>query len=44
MSGTVRITLELDQDWISQFATLDNHGQLTFNTDTCSIVAVEQQR
>lgn len=41
MSDTVRVTLDVDRDWISRFVAIDTEGQLTFDTATCSIVSIE---
>lgn len=42
MSDTVRVTLDVDRDWITQFVTLNRKGQLVFDPDTCSIVSIEE--
>jgi len=42
MSGTVRVTLDVDRDWITQFVTIDKKGQLVFSPDTYSIVSIDE--
>jgi hypothetical protein len=38
----VRITLEVDETWITQYVTLDVNGAMTFNTDVVRVVSIEQ--
>lgn len=42
MSEIVRVTLDVDRDWITQFVTIDQKGQLVFEPDTCSIVSIAE--
>ena len=42
MSETVRVTLDVDRDWITQFVTIDNKGRLVFEPATASIVSIEE--
>ena len=42
MSETVRVTLDVDRDWITQFVTIDAKGQLVFEPNTASIVSIEE--
>ena len=42
MSRTVRVTLDVDRDWISRLVTIDEKGQLVFEPDTCSIVSIDE--
>ena len=42
MSETVRVTFDLDRDWITQFVTIDAKGQLVFEPATASIVSIEE--
>lgn len=43
MSEIVRVTLDVDRDWITQFVTIDSKGRLVFDPDTCSIVAIDEK-
>jgi len=42
MSDTVRVTLDVDRDWITRFVTIDAKGQLVFEPATASIVSIEE--
>jgi hypothetical protein len=42
MSDTVRVTLDVDRNWITQFVTIDAKGQLVFEPATASIVSIEK--
>ena len=42
MSETVRVTLDVDRDWITQFVTIDGKGQLLFEPTIASIVSVDE--
>lgn len=42
MSEIVRVTLDVDRDWITRFVTVDTKGQLVFESATASIVSIEE--
>lgn len=42
MSETVRVTVDVDRDWITQFATIDKKGRLVLKPATASIVSIEE--
>ena len=42
MSETVRVTLDVDRVWITQFVTIDSEGRLVFEPATASIVSIEE--
>ena len=42
MSEIVRVTLDVDRDWITRFVTIDTKGRLVFAPDTCSIVSIDE--
>jgi hypothetical protein len=42
LSETVRVTLDVDRDWITQIVTIDKKGRLVFEPATALIVSIEE--
>ena len=40
--GRVRLTIEVDEAWISQYVTFDEDGSVVFDTSVLEIVGIDR--
>lgn len=42
VGGKVRLTIEVDEAWISQYVTFDVDGSVVFDTSVLEVVGIER--
>lgn len=42
VGGKVRLTIEVDEAWISQYVTFDTDGNVVFDTSVLEVVGIER--